>query len=230
VRRRWLAFGLAALLLLAAGIAIGRRTTASGQPAAQPAATVTVTVPAEARAPTDAAKPARAPDSPFARTPEGAAAAAAAYVSALSGPALLDRAAVSRTLAAIVSTGSRDELIGAYQTAAGRVREQLAVENASDPSVVLRAASAGYRVDGFQRNAATVSVWRVGIVGSGASVPLRQSWRTETVSLVWEDGTWKIDAVRSSPGPTPPLAGTSTEAAELAAAVSTFEEFTRELP
>jgi hypothetical protein len=228
VRRRWLAFGLAALLLLVAGIAIGRRMTEPRQPSAEPA--VIVTVPAETRAADETPEPSRAVDSPFARTPEGAATAATDYLSALSGPALLDRAAVSRTLAAIVSAGSRDELIGAYQTAADRAREQLGVGDASSPSVVLRAASVGYRVDGFQPNAATVSVWRVGIVGSSASIPPRQSWRTETVSLVWEDGTWKIDAVRSSPGPTPPLTGTLTDGADLAAAIPTFKEFSRELP
>jgi hypothetical protein len=228
VRRRWLAFGLAALLLLAAGIAIGRPTTEPRQPSAEPA--VIVTVPPETHTAEETPESSRAVDSPFTRTPEGAATAATAYLSALSGPALLDRAAVSRTLAAIVSVGSRDELIGAYQTAADRAREQLGVGDASAQSVVLRSASVGYRVDGFQPHAASISVWRVGIVGSGASIPPRQSWRTETVALVWEDGTWKIDAVRSSPGPTPPLAGTLTDGADLAAAIPTFEEFSRELP
>jgi hypothetical protein len=230
VRRRWLAFGLAALLLLAAGIAVGRHTAEPRKPSAQPAATVTVTVPAETHAATETPKPSHADDSPFARTPEGAAAAATAYLSVLSGPALLDRAAVSRTLNAIVSTGSRVQLVSAYQTAADRAREQLGVDATSASSVVLRAASVGYRVDGFQPSAASVSVWRVGVVGSGASVTPRQSWRTETVSLVWERGTWKIDAVRSSPGPTPPLAATATDGTDLAAVIPTFEEFSRELP
>jgi hypothetical protein len=187
-------------------------------------------VPAETHAATETPKPSHADDSPFARTPEGAAAAATAYLSVLSGPALLDRAAVSRTLNAIVSTGSRVQLVSAYQTAADRAREQLGVDATSASSVVLRAASVGYRVDGFQPSAASVSVWRVGVVGSGASVTPRQSWRTETVSLVWERGTWKIDAVRSSPGPTPPLAATATDGADLAAVIPTFEEFSRELP
>jgi hypothetical protein len=137
---------------------------------------------------------------------------------------------VTRRLTKIVSAASRNELVSAYRTAAVQARGQLGVANASDPSLVLRTAAVGYRIDGFQRNAATVSLWRVGIVGGRSTVEPHQSLRTETVSLVWQDGTWKIDAVRSSPGPTPPLAGVPTEYAELATAIPTFAEFTHERP
>jgi hypothetical protein len=227
MRRRWLAFGLAALLLLAIGTAIGRRATASQPRDARPAMTVTVT--AETRTEPEPIAQAAGRGANYARTPRGAAAAATTYLSALSGPTILDAAAVRRTLSAIASVGSQDELTAAYQAAAVRAREQLGAESAADPSVVLRAAPVGYRVDGFQRDAATVSVWRVGIVGAG-SVATRQSWRTETMALVWEDGTWKLDAVRSSPGPTPPLAGLTTEPGGLASTIATFEEFTRDVP
>jgi hypothetical protein len=189
---------------------------------------VTVTAPAETHRQPNGGKPPRGRS--YARTSEGAAAAATAYLSALSGPILLDPDDVSRTLAGIVSAASRDELVRAYRTAAVRAREQLGVASSSDPSLVLRAAEVGYRVDGFQRGAATVSLWRVGIVGGPSTVEPQQSWRTETVSLIWEDGTWKIDAVRSSPGPTPPLAGVPTGYSELATAIPTFAEFTHELP
>jgi hypothetical protein len=218
VRRRWLALGLAAVLLVALGVAIGRRSTEPGQPEARPA--VTVTVPAleqETHAAGDV------------RIPEGAASAATDYLAALGGPAILDPAAVRRTLTAFASAGSRDDLVRAYEAAAAGAREQLGVGTDTDTAVVLRTVSVGYRIDGFHRGAATVSIWRVGIVGSGAVAP-RQSWRTETLSLVWEDGAWKVDAVRSTPGPTPPLAGTATTPAELFAAIPRFEEFTGELP
>ena len=230
MQRRWFAFGLAALLLVALGIAIGRRAAESERHEVSRSVTVTVTAPTVERRQAEVGTSSEAGPSPFRRTSEGAAAAAAAYLSTLSGPTILDPAAVRRALPAIVSADSRDQLVSAYETAAIRARGQLGVESATDPSVVLRAASVGYRIDGFQRDAATVSVWRVGIVGAGASVTPRQSWRTETVSLVWEDDTWKIDAVRSSPGPTPPLAGVTSERAELPTAISSFEEFNRELP
>lgn len=218
------------MLLLAIGVAIGSRTTGSERPEARPAVTITVPVSATENHRPESDTPRDPRRSGYARTPEGAVVAATAYVAALGRPTILDPAAVRRTLTAIASAGSRDELVRAYESAAASAREQLGVHTASDPAVVFRTASVGYRIDGFHRNAATVSIWRVGIVGSGGTVEPRQSWRTETVSLVWEDGTWKVDAVRSSPGPTPPLAGTATAPPELFAAIPRFEEFTRELP
>lgn len=217
--------GLAALLLLAVGVAIGRRTTGSERPEARPA--VTITLPATPSRQSESETPRDSRPRGYARTPEGAVAAATAYVDALGGPAILDPAAVRRTLSAIASSASRDGLVRAYASAARQARESLGVRTPSDPLLVLRTTPLGYRIDGFHREAATVSIWRVGIVGSGRTVEPRQSWRTETVSLTWEDGTWKLDAVRSSPGPTPPLAGKTTTPAELFAAVQRFTEFAR---
>jgi hypothetical protein len=231
VRRRWLALGLTALLVFALGIAIGRRTARSKQ--LEGRAAVTITVPAAAAGPgrPESERQADVRSTAHRRTPEGAVSAASAFVAALSGQAILDPATARRTLTAIASSASREDLARAYESAAAQARDQLGVRTASDPDVVLRASSVGYRVDGFHRGAATVSVWRVGIVGSGGTVSPRQSWRTETLSLVWEDGTWKVDALRSSPGPTPPLArGNVTPSGELFATIPTFEEFTRELP
>lgn len=232
MRGRWLPLVLVAILLLAVGVAIGRLTGTSGSEA-RPTVTVTVSA-GEGTASAEESESGSTPNpqpSGFARTPEGAVAAATAYVAALGGPTILDRFAVRTTVTAIASAGSRDHLVRAYELAAAQAREQLGLGTPSRAVVILRTAPVGYRVDGFHRRAATVSIWRVGIVGSGTTVEPRQSWRTETVALVWEDGTWKVDAVRSSPGPTPPLAGpAATAPAELFAAIPRFEEFEHELP
>ncbi len=231
MRRCWLAVGLAAIVLFLVGVAIGRRTTERAPSEARPRVTITTPAPeAHSRQPERETPPDKQPAG-YPRTPEGAVAAATAYVAALGGPAILDPAAVRTTLTAIASSESREGLIRAYELAAAQARKRLGAGTAFDPTVVLRTAPVGYRVDGFQRRGATVSVWRVGIVGSGATVEPRQSWRTETLSLVWEDGSWKVDAVRSTPGPTPPLAGpAATPPAELSAAIPRFEEFMNELP
>ena len=192
--------------------------------------TVTTTVAADdAREPSDEA---RTPESRsgYGRTPEGAAAAAAAYMAALGGPAILDPAAIRRTVSAIASDRSRGALVASYESAAAHVRDQLGLGTASGADVILRASSVGYRVDGFHGRAAAVSIWRVGIVGGGAIVEPRQTWRTETVALVWERGGWRVDAVRSAPGPTPPLAGAVNASTALGPSIASFEEFTRELP
>ncbi len=227
MRRSWIALGLAAVLLFAIGMAIGRR---GDSPEAASPSTATVTV-------TDvdpAARPARTTHKPagFARTSAGAVSAAAAYVGSLDGRVLLDPAALSQRLAEIASPEAREGLVRAYVAAAEQARKQLGVGTAPEPVVIIRASPVGYRVDRFAPSAATVSIWRVGIVGSGATAEPKQSWRTETVSLVWQDKAWKVAALRSAPGPTPPLASSAatSEAAELFTSIPEFEEFARELP
>jgi len=98
--------------------------------------------------------------------------------------------------------------------------------------IVLRSVRVGYRVERFSRDQATVAIWYVGIVGSGATVQPQQSWRTQLVSLVWEDGAWKVSSFASSPGPTPPLSTSDIAQApgELFTAIPRFEEFERAEP
>jgi hypothetical protein len=228
VRRRWLALGLVAVLVFAIGMAIGRQGD-SPEAASPPTATVTVTETGAALRPARKADKAR---SGFARTPEGAVSAAATYIGSLDGRVLVDPAKVRRRLTDIASSEAREGLIRAYTAAAEQTRTQLGIGTVPEPVVILRASPVGYRVDRFTPLAATVAIWRVGIVGSGATAEPQQSWRTETVSLVWEKRTWKVAALRSEPGPTPPLptSAAMSTASELFTSVPQFEEFELELP
>ncbi len=229
-RRRWLALSVAGILLLAIGAAIGSR----GSPESHTVETLTVTVSTtEGSAGAIPRAPARGSgtSSGYRRTRDGAAAAATAYVGALDGPALLDAPRLRKTLIQIAAAEALDGLVRAYEEAATRTRERLGVGTAPEPVVILRAVPVGYRIDRFTPEAATVSLWRVGIVGSGATVEPQQSWRTATVSLVWERDDWKVASFRSLPGPTPPLApSVATSAGELFVLVPEFEEFMRARP
>ena len=71
----------------------------------------------------------------------------------------------------------------------------------------------------------------MGIVGSGASLQPQQSWRTETVSLIWEHG-WKVTSFASTPGPTPPLPQSpdATATGDLFADIPRFTAFSHALP
>jgi hypothetical protein len=226
--RRWLAFGLVALLLFAIGIAIGRRGGSPGTEVAPPTTVTVAAAGAETAGESGETVPMPGSSSGYARTREGAVAAAADYLAALNGRVILDPAVVRRTLAAISAADAREGLARAYAAAATQLRQQLGIGTVPEPVVVVRAAPVGYRVAGYAPDAATVSIWRVGVVSSGATVEPQQSWRTETVALVWEGGTWKIASLRSAPGPTPPLAGAPTPPAQLFASVPEFEEFGRE--
>lgn len=160
----------------------------------------------------------------------GAVAAATTYLDALGGSALLDSARLERTLRSIASPSALPGLRRAYEEAAAQAREQLGVSTTPEPVVIVRAVPVGYRIERFTPAAATVAVWRVGIVGSGATVEPQQSWRTETVSLVWENPAWKVAALRSSPGPTPPLGTPAAAAADLFTSIPQFEEFGSVVP
>lgn len=229
-RRNWLTRSLAAILLLAVGATIGSR--GSSETGTVETLTVTLSTP-EVQARAVAGEPARGVDAVtgYDRTRDGAAAAATAYVGALDGPALLDAPRLRKTLIQIAAAEALDGLVRAYEEAATRTRERLGVGTVPEPVVILRAVPVGYRIDRFTPEAATVSLWRVGIVGSGATVEPQQSWRTETVSLVWERDDWKVASFRSSPGPTPPLApSVATPAGELFVAVPEFEELKHARP
>ncbi len=226
-RWRWAAIGIASVCLLGIGIAVGSRLSnheaTRAVTVAAPAQTPVATVPVA-----PAARPVRRGRS--ARTAAGAAAAAAAAVSALDGAALLDRRRVRALVASLASSGSRARLAAAYDRAATDARARLGVDTVPPPVVFVRAFPVGYRIDAFTPRQATVSVWRVGVVGSGATVAPQQSWRTETVLLVWQAGRWKVDGFASEPGPTPPLGSPPSTAADLFASVPGFKEFTSANP
>jgi hypothetical protein len=221
-RRRWLWQGVAALALVALGIAIGSRIAAPGR--GRSASPPPPAAPAEA--PTKAAR-----DALPMRTEEGAVAAAASAVDLLDGPALLDSTRIRRLVDRIAASSARNELARAYAQGAAEVRTRLAVDSAPPPVVILRSALAGYRIDSYSPSAATVAIWRVGIVGSGASVQPQQSWRTQTVSLIWEHG-WKVTAFASAPGPTPPLPQptNTTATGDLFTEIPRFTAFSHAVP
>lgn len=221
-RRRRLATAGVAVALVAIGVAIGSRLTAPREKVASPA-TVTVTVTSSSPTPSaSTAEPSRA----------SAVTAAATYVSELDGSILLDSTRLRAVVNRIASAQSRPSLVTAYEQAAAQARERLGLGTVPAPVVILRAAPVGYRIDSYSAHSATISIWRVGIIGSGTSVDPQQSWATETVTLVWESGRWKVAGFSSSPGPTPPLpAGVAaTSPGELFRTIPGFEEFASAAP
>ena len=226
-RGRKFAVVLAVVSLLVLGLAIGSRI-ARRQTVAEPTTVTITTSSGDKAAPGNSTSPALVG---FQRTREGAVTAASAYVSELDGSAILDSSRLRRVVRTIAATSAQSQLATAYAQVAAQAKQQLGVDTFPRPVLLLRAAPIGYRVDRFDRFSARVSIWRVGIVGSGATVDPQQSWRTETVSLVWERGDWKVESFASSPGPTPPLkTSVADQPGYLFKAIPRFEEFTRADP
>ena len=224
--RRVLAWVVAALALIAIGIAIGSRI-ASPQESSPPAADTTSASDTGARP-----APGRPTPAPTTRTRAGAVAAAAQSITAFDGDVLLEPARLRAVVARISSVASRARLIEAFNQASAQTRAKLGADTVPQPVIVLRSVPVGYRIERFTADEATVAVWYVGIVGSGATVQPQQSWRTQIVTLLWEDGAWKVSSFESSPGPTPPLstAEGAQPPGELFAIIPRFEEFERAEP
>jgi hypothetical protein len=218
-----LASALAALTLLAIGLAIGSRIA----PARQPPVATRAASPDVPRA-----SPIQPRVATAARTRPGAVTAATRAVTAFDGDVLLEPARLRTVVSRIASRGSRLQLIAAFAEASAQTRAKLGADTVPRPVIVLRSVPVGYRVERYSSAEATIAVWYVGIVGSGATVQPQQSWRTQVVSLVWEAGAWKVSSFASSPGPTPPLSTVETTYApgDLFAAIPRFEEFERAEP
>jgi hypothetical protein len=135
-------------------------------------------------------------------------------------------------VARIASTESRGQLSEAFSLASAQTREKLGAGTVPAPVIVLRSVPVGYRIERFSATEATVAIWYLGIVGSGATVEPQQSWRTEVVSLVWERGAWKVSSFRSLAGPTPPLSTAEVPGtpSELFTSIPRFEEFSHAEP
>ncbi len=211
---------VAAGALLAIGMALGSRIAAR-----EPTRLATSSTPA----PNAVEHPAtgRRSPRPSTRTPAAAVAAATRSITAFDGDVLLDPVRLRAIVSRIASLAARPRLLAAFTEASAQTRAKLGADTAPQPVIVLRSVPVGYQVERFSLDEATVAVWYVGIVASGATVDPQQSWRTQVVALVWERGQWKVSSFESSPGPTPPLSTAEVAQApgELFAAIPRFEEF-----
>jgi hypothetical protein len=211
----WLA---GVVVIFALGIVIGRLDA----PRSSPAAVIERSAP-----PTRVVKvPGRRATIVDTHTRTGAVAAAARSITAFAGSVLLEPSRLRAVVARIASSASRAQLTQAFEEASAQTRTKLGADTAPRPVIVLRAAPVGYRIEHYSPVDATVAIWYVGIVGSGASLQPQQSWRTQIVSLVWENDGWKVSSFSSSAGPTPALMTTEAEApGALFLAIPRFHEF-----
>jgi hypothetical protein len=70
-----------------------------------------------------------------------------------------------------------------------------------------------YRVLSYDGSRAVIKSWGVAVVASDTGIVPRAGWGTTTTTAVWHGGDWKVDQVRSQPGPVPAATGTPSPAA-----------------
>ena len=158
----------------------------------------------------------------FARTEDGAVAAAASYTT--TGQVMLDlaptevRAAVRR----YASTETAEQQVADVTAQRGGVRSALSAGSGRTRYVQAVLAT---RLDAYSSERARVVVWSVGVLWRRGAANPQAGWVTSTYDLVWEDDTWKVWAHASTSGPAPaPNAGTPpVGAAELDRLLTGFE-------
>ena len=243
---------LGAVILFLGGLVVGRATM-TGNPGATPAATTapgaTTAPPATAATPDGTAAtaagagtaasravgPRRYVDGVgvgYARSQEGAVAAAANFTRVLSSDLILDEARRRAAIDVLAAPEARTRLQKTFDQAVASLRQGLGVSGAAakDAQVLLRATPVGWRVEEFDNGTARVAIWVTsvgGSIGGTTTAPIREAWGTTTVNLRWAGGDWKQVDSTTTDGPVP-IADVAppTAAPELLGKANEFKEFT----
>jgi hypothetical protein len=244
---------LLALVLFLGGLVIGRATMTRDRTDGAAATATTAPAVTAAPAPTEAATPGTAAAAPveaaatsrvgprriehgvgvgYARSQEGAVAAAANYASALSSDLILDTKQRKAAIDTLAAPEARADLQKTFDQAVASLRKGLGITgaNADDVQVLMRAHPVGWKVEQYGDGTARVAIWVSGVTGSigGAegAVPIREGWGTTTVNLRWVKNDWKQVDSTTVDGPVP-IADVSppTPAPELVSKASEFKEF-----
>jgi hypothetical protein len=243
---------LGAVILFLGGLVVGRATM-TRSPEAAPAATTppatTTAPPATAATPdgTAAASGTGAASSRavgprhylegvgvgYARSQEGAVAAAANFTRVLSSDLILDTTRRRAAIDVLAAPEARGRLQRTFDQAVASLRQGLGATGAAaqDTEVLLRATPVGWRVEDYGADSAKVAIWVTSVGGSvgGAQgpVPIREAWGTTTVTLRWAGGDWKQVDSTTIDGPVP-IADVAppTATPELLGKANEFKEFT----
>ena len=136
----------------------------------------------------------------YARTREGAVAAAVGYVQ--TGQAFLDMDSngVQRAVRTMAASGAAEAQVSDTSTKLAATREALAGSNAP---IEYHQAILAVRVDAFTPERTRVAVWNVGVLSRTGAAPPQAGWAVSTFDLVWDRGDWKVWAESIVPGPAP---------------------------
>lgn len=144
----------------------------------------------------------------YPRSPEGAVAAATAYGLALDGPEVFDAEHRASVLDAVASTEARDKLETTFDAGLGLISTQLGLdmEARHGPGFVWRVVPGGWQLQQFDSDRATVAIWAAVVVMADDLLLVEPGWQTTEVTIVWEDGGWRLVGFQTEPGPNPMLA------------------------
>jgi hypothetical protein len=133
----------------------------------------------------------------YARTEEGAVAAAANF-NLLSGrDDLLDRDALTSAMQTLAAPSWKGEAAKQAKNGYDYVAETYG-DDADVSTAVLR-----YDLADFTSDHAVVKLWTVTVLSGSARPNVDQVWGIVTIDLEWVNGDWRVEGIESSPGPAP---------------------------
>jgi len=156
-------------------------------------------------------------------TPAGAVRAATSYLLELGNAAVSDPDR-ARQIAASIATGTlAGQLERALPALAGSIRARVHGRRAP---AAFDGWPLGYRVEAFARSQATVVVWHLDVAASSALHLASVDYATTTYRLRFLGRAWRLEAVTTTPGPTPlPADASSQELDAFASAASSFTSY-----
>lgn len=133
----------------------------------------------------------------YARTEDGAVAAAANFQLLSAKDSLLDREALVTAMQTFAAPAWKQE--AARQARNGY--EYIADTYGADADV--SAAVLRYSVDDFNPDRAVVRLWTVSLVSGPKRPSVEEVWAIVTVDLAWINDDWRVRGIESSVGPAP---------------------------
>jgi hypothetical protein len=190
-RPRGAALALAALLVLLAGLLIGRASDPSEGAVEAPVSSGPTRV--QNGVPVG-----------HARTREGAAAAVASYQRAFADPAILQPGVMRRRLEVVASPDYVQTMLAANSPGRQRLaRGPIGQGIRHGIQTLYVGVPIGYRLESFSTRRARVLTWGFTLLGNAAAVAPRAYFGLTHTNLVWQGGDWKIAGTEASFGPTP---------------------------
>lgn len=160
------------------------------------------------------------------RSAEGAVAAAVRYAVTLDGPVVFDEVERRALLEKVAAREAASALEERLRAAATLITTRLGIDadDLDAPGTVWRPVPAGWELRSFDGHRASVAIWGTGVLVLDGRQIDQPGWRTTTVDVVWERDAWRLLGIRSEGGPTPPSAGREGIAA-LGERINSFQPF-----
>ena len=133
----------------------------------------------------------------YARSEDGAIAAATGYLSAIGDKRAFNRSWRETAYRTMADPATADELLESVAASYERIDGDLGLGDAAayDGSILAVTVPVGYRVDDYAQDRASITVWAAGWLTrlSGPQLPLRA--QSSTMELTWVESDWKLTAV-----------------------------------